>query len=184
MRVWLVVLAWADSYTTGKLMSINGLIIKFIATTLKIGGSIFLLLVITIFIYSVFWTPNEEKARRLVRSVFHYYPPSSTKLIYSKNYWASFNGREPRSICLIFQYTQKDFINLQNTNFSLPNHRHSFYTSSPISKDKGCVEFDSSLKNKKFSFVKQFEYFYRLEGGTIFADSNNKIVMFEVYLYD
>ena len=34
------------------------------------------------------------------------------------------------------------------------------------------------------SFVKHFEYFHRLEGGNIFVDRTNKIVMFEIYLFD
>ena len=158
---------------------------KFILLLLKIGGSIFLLLVILILIYSIFWTPGEEEARRLVRSIFHYYPPISTKLIYSKNYWTSFDGRVPRSMCLVFQYTQKDFIDFQNVDFSAKNNKAPFYPSSPILDNQGCAEFSFNLNNQdSASFIKHFEYFHRLEGGIIFVDRNNRIIMFEIYLFD
>ncbi|MEO0848830.1 MAG: hypothetical protein AAFY50_20705 [Cyanobacteria bacterium J06648_1] len=158
---------------------------KFILGIFKITSIFFALLVISIFIYSVFWAPDEKKARSLVRSIFHYYPPTSTKLIFSKNYWASFDGREPRSMCLLFQYSQKDFADFQNINFLTKNNKDSFYSSSPIADDKGCVELNSNSEiQNPVLFTKNFEYFHRLEGGTILADTTNKVVMFEIYLFD
>ncbi|MDJ0900226.1 MAG: hypothetical protein QNJ55_15590 [Xenococcus sp. MO_188.B8] len=158
---------------------------KFILWLLKVGSSILILLVILIFIYSSFWTPDEKKARSLVRSIFHYYPPTSTKLIFSKNYWASFDGHEPRSMCLIFQYSQKDFVGFQNVDFLTKNNKDIFYSFSPIADNKGCAKFNPNLKTQNSaSFMKHFEYFHRLEGGTIFVDRNNRIVMFEIYLFD
>ena len=158
---------------------------KIIFWFLKVGSSIIILFVIFIFIYSGFWTPDEKKARSLVRSIFHYYPPTSTKLIYSKNYWASFDGGEPRSMCLVFQYSQKDFVDFQNVDFFTKNNKDIFYSSSPIADNKGCGKLNPNLKmQNSASFMKYFEYFHRLEGGTIFFDRNNKIVMFEIYLFD
>lgn len=152
---------------------------------LKVGSSIFILLILSIFIYSAFWTPGDKEARSLVRSIFRYYPPASTKLIYSKNYWASFDGREPRSMCLVFQYSQKDFIDFQNIYFFAKNNKDTFYSSSPIAENKGCVEFNRNLETQNSAlFTKHCEYFNRLEGGTILVDSINKVIMFEIYLFD
>ena len=161
------------------------MLMKIILWLLKVGSSIFILLVILIFIYSTFWTPGDEEARSLVRSTLRYYPPTSTKLIYSKNYWASFDGREPRSMCLVFQYSQKDFIDFQNIDFFAKNNKDIFYSSSPIADNKGCTKFNPNFKTQNSaSFMKHFKYFQRLQGGTIFVDRNNKIVMFEIYLFD
>lgn len=161
------------------------MLMKIILWLLKVGSSIFILQVILIFIYSTCWTPGDEEARSLVGSTLRYYPPTSTKLIYSKNYWASFDGREPRSMCLVFQYSQKDFVDFQNVDFFAKNNKDIFYLSSPIADNKGCTKFNPNLKTQKSaSFMKHFEVFHRLQGGTIFVDRNNKIVMFEIYLFD
>ena len=161
------------------------MLMKIILWLLKVGSSIFILLVILIFIYSTFWTPGDEKARSLVGSTLRYYPPTSTKLIYSKNYWASFDGREPRSMCLVFQYSQKDFGDFQNIDFFAKNNKDIFYSSSPIADNKRCTKFNPNLKaQKSASFIKHFKVFHRWQGGTIFVDRNKKIVMFEIYLFD
>ena len=136
---------------------------KIILWLLKVGSSTFILLVTLIFIYSTFWTPGDEEARSLVRSTLRYYPPTSTKLIYAKNYWASFEGREPRSMCLVFQYFYEDFVDFQNVNFFTKNDKDNFYSLSPIADNKGCTKFNPNLKTQNSaSSMKHFEVFHRL----------------------
>jgi len=153
---------------------------KIVLNLSKVSATIFLVSIVLIIIYSFFLTPGEKKARSLVRSTFHYLPPASTKLILSRNYWASFDSREPRSICLIFQYYDQDFIDFNNIDFSIKNRDDAHYLSSPIINNKGCAKSIAGSKH----FKKHFKYFRRLEGGTIFVDMKNKIVIYEIYMFD
>lgn len=146
---------------------------------------IFVIFNILFLIYVFFWTPDEKKARSLIRKTSGYYPPISTKLIYSKNHWESLDGREPRSMCFVFQYSQQDLMTLQNYNFLKMNEDKIWYLSSPIPEHKGCRKFRSSLDPIDLKlFNKHFEYLKHLEGSTIFIDKNNMIVMFEIYIFD
>ena len=147
-------------------------------------SGLFLIFAILFLIYTFFWTPDAKKARNLIRSTSGYYPPTSTKLLYSKNYWESFDGQKPRSMCFVFQYSQKDLMTFQNYNFFNDNKK-TWYLSSPIPVDKGCAKFLSSLDPINLAlFNKHFEYFPRLKGATIFVNENKRIVMFEIYLFD
>ena len=147
---------------------------------IKVIVFIILVFVVVIIIYSSFWIPSTKEARRLVISFFHYSPPIAAKLIFSKNYWASFDYIEPRSICLGFQYSQQDIIDFNNFNFSENNRDDAYYSSYPVADDKGCAKLINSRNNIK----KHFRYSERLQGGTIFVDVKNKIVIFEIYLFD
>jgi hypothetical protein len=158
---------------------------KIILILISIGGSLFLLIVIPILIYAFLGTPNSEKARSLIRSTSRYYPPISTKSLYSKNYWESIDGREPRSMCFVFKYSEKDFTAFQNHDFSQKNQEKSSYPYSRVPVDKGCNKFRSSLETKDLAlFKKHFEYFSRSRGATIFVNDNDRILMFEIYLFD
>ena len=148
-------------------------------------SGLFIIFGILFLLYTFFWTPDAKKARNLIRSSSGYYPPVSTKLLYSKNYWESLNGREPRSMCFVFQYSQKDLIALQNYDFPNNNKKETWYSSSPIPLDKGCAKFRDNLNPIDLAlFNKRFEYLQRLEGATIFVNEKDKIVMFETYLFD
>lgn len=147
-------------------------------------SGLFVIFCILFLWYTFFWTPDAKKARNLIRSTSGYYPPISTKLLYSKNYWESLDVKEPRSMCFVFQYSQKDLIALQNYDFS-NNNRKNQYLSSPIPVDKGCAKFRDSLKSEYLAlFKKSFADFQRLEGAIIFINERNRIVMFEIYLFD
>ncbi len=146
---------------------------------------LFVIFSIPFLMYTFFWTPDAKKTRSLIRRTSGYYPPISTKLIYSKNYWESLDGREPRSMCFVFQYSQKDLMTLQNYNFLNINEDKIWYLSSPIPANRGCGKFRSSLDPIDLElFNKHFEYLKHLEGSTIFINENDRIVMFELYLFD
>ncbi len=143
------------------------------------------ILSIPFLMYIFLWTPDEKKARSLIRNTSGYYPPISTKLIYSKNYWESLDGREPRSMCFVFQYSPQDLMTLQNYNFPNISEDKIWYLSSPIPTNRGCSKFLSSLDLIDLElFNKRFEYLKHLEGSTIFINANDRIVMFEIYIFD
>lgn len=152
-------------------------LIYFLNVLLAVVGVLF-------FYYVFFWTPDVKKARNLIRSTSSYYPPISTNLAYSKNYWESPNSKKPRSICFVFEYSQKDLIALQNYNFH-HNDRKNWYKESPIPVNEGCNKFRSNLKPTDLAlFKKNYEYFQRLQGVTIFINKHNRLVLFELYLFD
>ena len=156
------------------------IISKIFLNSFKAVGTIFLGFIILIVIYSFLYTPSKKEARKLVISYFHYPLPTSANLIYSKNYWASFDNIEPRSICFGFQYTLQDFINFNNFNFSESNHNDAYHSLYPVANNKSCAKLVAS----QYQVKKHFRYSKRLQGGTIFIDRKNKIVMFEVYFFD
>lgn len=85
---------------------------------------------------------------------------------------------------LCFSILSKRFNALQNYDFS-NNNRKNQYLSSPIPVNKGCAKFRDSLKSEDFAlFEKSYAYFRRLQGATIFINERDRIVMFEIYLFD
>ena len=88
-------------------------------------------------------------------------------------------------MCFVFQYSQKDLIAFQNYNFLNINKEKIGYLSSPIPVDKGCAKFRASLNSIDLAlFDKRFEYLQYLKGATIFVNENDRIIMFEIYLFD
>ena len=145
--------------------------------------SVILFAIAFISVYSVWYRPSDKKARYFVSSTFRYALPASTELIYSKNYWTSFDNREPRSMCFAFRYSKEDFAKLQKTDFTV--EANSQYRFSPVSGNKGCGKWKNSLQaNSSVRFVKHFEILNPLRGGTIFIDKKNRIVLYEIYLFD
>lgn len=155
---------------------------KIVIGLIYLLSGLFIIFGVPFLLYTFFWTPDAKKARNLIRSTSGYYLPTSTKLLYSKNYWESLDAKEPRSMCFVFQYSQKDLIALQNYYFL---NKKNQYLSPPIPIDKGCAKFRDSLEPKDLKlFDRGFENFQRLEGATIFVNEKDKIVMFETYLFD
>lgn len=148
---------------------------------------LFIIFGIPFLIYTFFWTPNAKKARDLIRSTSGYYPPIYTKLLYSKNYWESLNTKEPRSMCFVFQYSQKDLIAFQNHKFlnTKIDEEKIWSSSSPIPRNRGCAKFRATLNPVDLLlFNKHFEYLRNLQGASIFVNENDRLVMFEIYLFD
>lgn len=135
--------------------------------------------------YTFFWTPNDKKARDLIRSTSGYYPPTTSKLLYSKNYWESLDGKEPRSMCFVFRYSQQDIITLQNYDFFYDNNKKESHLHSPVPIDKGCAKFRSRFAPINLTLLnKYFESLRPLEGATIYVNEVERFVMFEIYLFD
>lgn len=155
---------------------------KTILFCIRFSFTLFTLFIIFFIYYLYFWTPNIKKTRELIYLTLGYSLPTSSKLIYSKNYWESLDLKEPRSMCFVFKYSQKAWMKFQNRNF--PN-KDDKQISLPIPIDKGCAKFRSRLQPIDLALLnKRYENIQRLKGGTIFVNENNRVVMFEIYLFD
>lgn len=153
------------------------------------------LFILFLFVYTIIappTTPSTEEAKDLVQAVSPYYLSASVDLVYSKNYWEDFrnNKYEPRSMCFVFKYYEKDFTAFQKKYYfpiqkeEYPNFdKLSFLTTIP--NDRGCAAYRSSLNiNELALFKKHSNYLQSLRGSTVFVNEKDKVIMFEAYLID
>lgn len=117
---------------------------------------------------------SQESSEQYVYSITGYILPNTAELLYSQKYWPE--GSEPMTVCSVFKLTKKDFREVINFRFFSEDE----YLTGAILENKGCNNF----QEKEMLFDSYFQAGSYLRGYTIRINRLEKLVMFEMYLYD